>query len=425
MPIEILMPALSPTMKDGKLASWLKKEGDKVSAGDLIAEIETDKAIMELDTPFKGTIGKILVQAGSENVTVGTLIALLLKDGEDVKTLDGYVSKGANNEAKQASAPDTKEQVAQASCNASTMQCSVSQNTEKSRQFISPLARNIAANNNIKTDGITGSGPNGRIVKADIEAILNSGSGSTVNTKRSLERNPVEYTEMAASSMRKVIAKRLTESKQSIPHFYIEIDINMDNVISARAAINDLAKKDKNDKPEYSISINDFIIKACGVAMGSNPDINSSWQNEKIIKFNNVDVCVAVSTPTGLITPIVQNTDQKSIFNISSDVKSLALKAREGKLQPNEYNGGGITISNMGMFGIPRFTAIINPPQACILAVGAVEKRAIVINDNVSVASMCTIAFSADHRIIDGATLAKFANDIKRLLENPILMFAI
>ena len=402
MPIEITMPALSPTMTEGNLVKWLKKEGDKIKSGDIIAEIETDKATMELEASNSGTMGKILMKEGSEGVKVNTLIALLLKEGEDATSLKNYTPKEAPIKAVEA-APTKKTEAA-----------SVSTKTEKTEKiFVSPLAKRIAEEKSINLKDIEGTGPNGRIIKADLE-----GSFSKVVVASTGRASP-EYEIKPIASVRKVIAKRLLESKQTVPHFYLSLDVCMDEILNAREKVNKAL-----EKTGVKISVNDFIIKASALAMRDFPAVNSSWSDSGIISYTNVDISIAVSTDGGLITPIVKNADTKSLSVISTEMKSLAKKAREGKLKPEEFQGGGFSISNLGMYGITSFSAIINPPQSAILAVGTTVKKALFCEQEKEfyAANIMNLTLSSDHRIVDGALGAEFLNKIKLYLENPIML---
>ena len=407
MPIEILMPALSPTMTEGNLAKWLKKEGDKVKPGDVIAEIETDKATMEVEAVDEGIIGKIFVTAGTKNVPVNDLIALLLEEGESKSAIKDYAPKEAvvkkpTGETKPAEITKTV-----------TPQIQVSHSD--SRIKASPLAKRIAQNENINLAGIMGTGPRGRIIKSDV---LNSTTGHC--TRQREIRNPQEYQAIENSNIRRVIAKRLLESKQNIPHFYLSIECNMDKLLQLRTEMNALANK---DKPEYKISVNDCIIKAVALALAEVPEANASWTDEAILQYNNVDVSVAVAIDAGLITPIIHNADQKSVIDISNEMKSLAKRARENALRPEEFQGGGFSISNLGMFGIKQFQAIVNPPQSCIMAVGASSKRSVVINDQITIATIMDVSISCDHRVVDGAVGARFLASFKKFIEHPLKMF--
>lgn len=409
MPIEILMPALSPTMTEGNLAKWHKKEGDKVKAGDVIAEIETDKATMEVEAVDEGIIGKILVPGGTENVKVNAAIALLLEEGEDKKALEGYKSK---TEAAPAAAPK-KEEAAPAAATPAPVTSAPAPQAQSSggRVKASPLAKRIAEQEGVNLGFVQGTGPNGRIVKADVlNAPKGGGSGA-------LRRNSVESVAIPNNNMRKVVARRLTESKQTVPHFYLSMDFNIDALLGARAAIN------AKGKDKYKISVNDLVIKATGMALRDVPAANASWTDAAIIQFNNIDVSVAVAIDGGLITPIIRNADQKSIVQISSEMKDLAKRAKENALKPEEFQGGGFSVSNLGMYGVKNFQAIINPPQACILAVGAGEERPVVKNGQIVVSNIMNCTLSVDHRAVDGAVGAQFLQAFKAYIEEPVLMF--
>ncbi len=400
MPIEILMPALSPTMTDGNLAKWLKKEGDKVKPGDILAEIETDKATMEVEAVDEGILGKIIVVGGSQNVPVNSLIALLLEEGEASEVLASYVPKVIASKA----AVLTKEEVKTA-----PVIKEVAMPSPADRIKASPLAKRIAENQKIDLSRIIGTGPHGRIIKNDV---LNSKSSNKV---ASVGRNLEEYSSIANNNIRKIIAKRLLESKITIPHFYLSIECNIDRLMDVRLEMN-------ADQDKFKLSINDFIIKAVAMALAEVPEANSSWTEEAILQYNNVDVAVAVALESGLITPIIRNADQKSIIDISNEMKALAKRARETGLRPEEFQGGGFSISNLGMYGIKQFQAIVNPPQSCIMAVGASNKRPIVINDQISMANIMDISLSCDHRVVDGAVGARFLASFKKFIEHPIKM---
>ncbi|MBT4922875.1 MAG: pyruvate dehydrogenase complex dihydrolipoamide acetyltransferase [Rickettsiales bacterium] len=428
MPIEILMPALSPTMKEGNLAKWMKQEGDQVNPGDVIAEIETDKATMEVEVVDGGVLGKIIVPDGSENIAVNAVIALLLEDGEDKSVLDSY-------EVAEVIAEKKKEEVRSESANAApvTPQSDVRSqapklqpivpvinisNTPKQSHHATPVAKRIAENNSLNLSLIKGSGPNNRITKEDVTDYLSNGATSNV-----VLRNEVEAVAVKNSNIRKIIAERLLVAKQTIPHFYLTIDCNMDSLLDIREQINNVASKDEHGKALYKISINDFIIKASALALKDVPKANASWTDAEIFIYNNVDISIAVATEDGLITPIVSNADQKPIKNISSEMKILAKKARENKLQPHEFQGGGFSISNLGMYGVKQFSAIVNPPQSCILAVGATEKQVVVTEDDqIATANMTHFTISCDHRVVDGAVGAEFLARFKFYIENPATM---
>ncbi len=431
MPIEILMPALSPTMTEGNLAKWTKKEGDKVKPGEVIAEIETDKATMEVEAVDEGIIGKIIVPAGTQNVKVNEAIALLLEDGEDASAIKNYKPKIAvaevAKEVKKEIAPTVTTTQKTTSFTPSPSIVLPSAPAQKNivnsggRTKASPLAKRIAKDSGIDLGTLIGSGPNGRILRADVEDAVRSGGASGGR----VTRNPVEYYSVANNNMRKVIAARLLQSKQHVPHFYLTIDCNIDKLLEARQDLNDTAAIDtETGKPSYKLSVNDLVIKAVAKALKKVPAANATWTDEEIIFYNNVDVSVAVAIDGGLITPIVRNADQKTLPAISNEMKDLAVRAKQGKLAPEEFQGGGFSISNLGMYGIKSFSAIINPPQSCIMAVGAGEERAIVKNGKVVVANIVTITLSCDHRVVDGAVGAEFLTAFKGFIEKPITMLA-
>lgn len=431
MPIEILMPALSPTMTEGNLAKWLKKEGDVVKSGQVIAEIETDKATMEVEAVDEGVIGKILVAEGTQGVSVNSVIALLLVDGEDKKVLADYKVKGEEKREK-VQVKEVKSEPVSAKLPEKTFQPNTSNfslspsNLSKAPSpfshspspFVkaSPLAKRLAKEAGVDLSSIQGTGPHGRIVREDVELAKRSGG-----TSGRVARNPNEISVLPNSNMRKVIAKRLLESKQYVPHFYLTIECNIDKLLEARKDLNDGAAVIEG-KPAYKLSVNDMVIKAVAKALKKVPHANASWTDDAIMMYNNVDVSVAVAIDGGLITPIVRNADQKTLPAISNEMKDLAARARINKLAPEEFQGGGFSISNLGMFGIKNFSAIINPPQSCILAVGAGEERAIVKNGKVEIANMVTFTLSCDHRVVDGAVGAEFLSAFKGYIERPITM---
>ena len=423
MAIEVLMPALSPTMEDGTLAKWFVKEGDKVEPGDLLAEIETDKATMEFEAVEEGIIEKLLVSEGTEGVKVNSAIATL--SGEDNSTLKNIEEPAASDTVKtEASAINAKKIE------------NNSNSKSRDRVFISPLARRIAKKQGIDINLISGTGPHGRIIKKDLVDIKSPPLGSVLQdpdvvTAKSIYPNLSDsfsydalleiyadrkFTEIALDGMRKTIASRLSEAKQTIPHFYLRRSVKMENLLDFRQKIN---KKllDKNIK----VSINDIIIKACSEALQTNPDANAIWAGNKLIKFDSSDIAVAVSVEGGLFTPVIKDTDQKTISNISEEMKDLASRARAKKLMPNEFQGGSFAISNLGMFGIESFDAIINPPHAAILAVGTGKKKPVVSDDgSLGAATEMELSLSVDHRVIDGVLGAQLLHTIVDNLENPI-----
>ena len=426
MPIEILMPALSPTMEEGTLSKWLVKEGDTVSSGDLLAEIETDKATMEFEAVDEGVIGKIMVAEGTEGVKVNAVIAVLLEDGESA----GDISASA---AAPAAAPAPVAQAAAPAVVAPTPAPAAPAAKDGNRVFASPLARRIAADKGVDLTTMTGSGPRGRIVKADVEgasaapAAVSAAAPTAAAMPTSASADAVakmyadrEYTEIPLNGMRKVIAARLTEAKQTVPHFYLRRDINLDELLSFRGELNkQLAARD------VKLSINDFIIKACALALQSVPDANAVWAGDRVFNLKPSDVAVAVAIEGGLFTPVLKNADVKSLSALSAEMKDLATRAKDRKLAPHEYQGGSFAISNLGMFGIDNFDAVINPPHGAILAVGAGKKKAMVGPDgDLVVATVMSVTLSVDHRVIDGALGALLLNAIVDNLENPMGMLA-
>ncbi|MGE5545381.1 MAG: pyruvate dehydrogenase complex dihydrolipoamide acetyltransferase [Solirubrobacterales bacterium] len=429
MPIEILMPALSPTMSEGTLARWLKKEGEAVKSGDVIAEIETDKATMEFEAVDEGVLGKILVPGGTAGVKVNQPIALLLEEGEDAAALKAKTSAPAPQPAAAPQPPAAAPQSAApspapASGAVAPQPAHGAQPAHGERVFASPLARRLAAEVGLDLKQVKGSGPHGRIIKADIEqakaaprpaaAPAAPAAAAPVAAPQVSGFEP-PYEEIPNSSMRKVIAKRLTEAKQTVPHFYLTIDCDIDALLKLRAEAN--ARSDA-----YKLSVNDFVVRAVAMALRKVPAANAAWGEAAIRRYTEVDISVAVATPNGLITPIVKSADKKTLSQISNEMKALAGKARDGKLMPEEYQGGGFTISNLGMYGIREFAAIINPPQGCILAVGAGEQRPVVKNGALAVATMMTCTLSVDHRVVDGAIGAEFLAAFKKYVEDPLSM---
>jgi pyruvate dehydrogenase E2 component (dihydrolipoamide acetyltransferase) len=426
---QILMPALSPTMTEGKLAKWCKAEGDAVAAGDVIAEIETDKATMEFEAADEGILGKILVAEGSEGVAVNTLIGVLLEDGDDQSAVDALVNGGGASVSATASAPAAEPAAASAPVASASAPAPAATGD---RVFSSPLARRIAKDAGIDLAALSGSGPRGRIVKADVEKAKTQGvpakaaapaavaapvaaAPAPAPSKPALQPMPWQsYTEQPNSGMRKTIARRLSESKQTVPHFYLTVDIELDALMALRKQLND------RDGANYKLSVNDFIIKASALALKKVPAANAMWTDNAILLFDEVDISIAVATEAGLITPVIRKADQKGLSTLSNEMKDLAKKARDGKLKPEEFQGGGFTISNLGMFGIREFSAIINPPQSCILAVGAGEQRAVVRGGAVAVRTMMSCTLSVDHRSVDGAVGAQFLAALKPLIEDPL-----
>ena len=462
MPIEILMPALSPTMEEGKLARWLVKEGDTVNPGDVIAEIETDKATMEVEAIEDGIVGSLLVAEGSEHIPVNQPIALLLAEGESADAVAKAAAPSPPAEQANASDPAPAQPVAPlkpqsaSAAPAKAPAAPVSQpasaptpgarsaNGSGGRIFASPLARRLARESNIELSSLTGTGPNGRIVKRDITAALSAGvgpadvvSGATaVATTHPEPRAPAvpalpddkvlalyeegSFEVVPHDGMRKVIAQRLTQSKQTIPHFYLSIDCRLDTLLAARERLNARGKDDP--RGAYKLSVNDFVIKALGLALQQVPAANATWTEQGMLRHKRSDVGVAVAVEGGLFTPVIRHADLKTLGEISNEMKDLAERARNKRLAPHEYQGGTTSISNLGMFGIRRFDAVINPPHATILAVGAGEKRAIVVGDTIEVGTLMSCTLSCDHRVVDGAVGAEFLNAFKAYIEDPVRM---
>ncbi|HZH27030.1 MAG TPA: pyruvate dehydrogenase complex dihydrolipoamide acetyltransferase [Azospirillaceae bacterium] len=479
MPTPILMPALSPTMTEGTLARWLKREGDTVKSGDVLAEIETDKATMEVEAVDEGTLGKILVADGTQGVAVNTPIALLLEEGEDASALSGAGASGAGASAPKPQAPSN------GGNGSSAAESPLAQNQpsfidkavapkdgpasgpsfgaapqgnghaagqvsqDGGRVFASPLARRIAAQAGIDLATLSGSGPNGRIVKADVDAAIAAGKTGQrpaapqaaaqkaaaapqpgapqapaaprpagIDAKDLADKLGMRYRAVPNSTMRKTIARRLGESKQTVPHFYLTLDCEVDALLKVREELNGRSPKD--GPGAYRLSVNDFVIKAAAVALKRVPAANTAWTDDAILHFEQADISVAVATPNGLITPIIKAAETKGLAQISTEMKDLAARAREGKLKPEEFQGGTFSISNLGMFGIKHFEAVINPPQACILAVGMSEQRPVVKNGALAVATVMSCTLSVDHRAVDGAVGAEYLQAFKKIIEDPM-----
>ena len=447
MPINILMPALSPTMEKGNLAKWLKKEGDKVKSGDVIAEIETDKATMEVEAVDEGTIAKILVPEGTQDVAVNDVIAVLAGDGEDVKAAGAAAASAPKAAAPAAEAPKaapTPAPAAPAAAKAAppaaaapAPQAAPAQQTNgHARIFSSPLARRLAKEAGIELGRINGSGPHGRVVARDVEE-AKSGKGlkapaaapgapsiaPSMSDKQILALfEPGSYEVIPHDGMRRTIAQRLTASVQTVPHFYLTMDCDIGKLLAAREEINAAAPKDKEKKPLYKLSVNDFVIKAMAIALQRIPNTNVSWTEAGMLKHKHSDIGVAVAMPGGLITPIIRKAETKSLSTISSEMKDFAARARARKLKPEEYQGGTTAVSNLGMYGIKDFTAVINPPHATILAVGTSEERAVVRNGKIEAAHIMSVTLSCDHRAVDGALGAELIGAFKMLIENPVMM---
>ena len=413
------MPALSPTMTEGTLARWLKAEGDKVESGDVIAEIETDKATMEVEAVDEGIIGKIVIPAGTQNVPVNDVIAVLLEEGDDTSAISAAPApKPAKAE------PETRQSAPAALAPAAPTATQPAPKQEAgTRIFASPLAKRIAKEKGVDLTTVKGSGPHGRIVKADIEKTGTSVAtkaaplvSSTIDSKALSNAYGMAYTEIPNNNIRKVVARRLSESKQTVPHFYLSIECRLDNLLAARKELNEKANG------AYKLSVNDFVIKAAAMALKAYPAANVSWTDDAILQYRKADISVAVATPTGLITPIIKAAEDKGLRGISTEMKELAGRAREGKLKPEEFQGGSFSISNLGMYGIKDFAAIINPPQGCILAVGAGIEQPVVEKGQIVVGTVMTCTLSVDHRCVDGAVGAEYLQIFKQYIENPVSM---
>ena len=457
MPINILMPALSPTMEKGNLAKWLKKEGDKVKSGDVIAEIETDKATMEVEAVDEGTIAKILVPEGTQDVPVNDVIAVLAGDGEDVKAAGAGAASAPPKAAaapappaptpaaapKPAAAPAPVSAKAAEGAATAAPQAAASASPQGAprtnghgRIFSSPLARRLAKDAGIELGRINGSGPHGRVIARDVEQAK---SGKGLKAPAAAPGAPMiapsmsdqqiralfeegSYEVIPHDGMRRTIAQRLTASVQTVPHFYLTMDCDIGKLLAAREEINAAAPKDKEKKPAYKLSVNDFVIKAMAIALQRIPNTNVSWTDSGMLKHKHSDIGVAVAMPGGLITPIIRKAETKSLSAISGEMKDFAARARARKLKPEEYQGGTTAVSNLGMYGIKDFTAVINPPHATILAVGTSEERAVVRNGNIEAAHIMSVTLSCDHRAVDGALGAELIGAFKVLIENPVMM---
>jgi pyruvate dehydrogenase E2 component (dihydrolipoamide acetyltransferase) len=450
MPIELRMPALSPTMTEGNLARWLKKEGDHISAGEVIAEIETDKATMEVEAIDDGTLGKIVVGEGAEGVPVNAVIGLILEDGEDSSALEGFEAEAPAKTESPAPAPKEEPSVpasaeeppaeqppAAAKAEAPAKPAARAGNgADSGRIFASPLAKRMASQAGLDLAALQGSGPRGRIVKADIEKALKEGPPAKAPAAPEVPAPRAEapaapppaapvappaaaYTELPLSNMRKVIARRLTESKQTIPHFYLTVDCTLDALLALR--------KELNERPgaDYKLSVNDLVIKAAALALRKVPAANVSFGGDKIYQYHDVDVGVAVAIPDGLVTPVIRRADQKGLAAISAEMRDLSARARDPggmRLKPEEYQGGSLSISNLGMYAVREFAAVINPPQAGILAVGAGEQRAVVRDGALAIATIMTATLATDHRAVDGALGAQLLQAFKGYIEEPLAM---
>jgi pyruvate dehydrogenase E2 component (dihydrolipoamide acetyltransferase) len=452
MPTNILMPALSPTMEKGNLAKWLKKEGDKVKSGDIIAEIETDKATMEYEAVDEGTIAKIVVPEGTQDVAVNAVIAVLAGEGEDVKAAASSAATASaapekKAEAKSEAKPEAKQPPkaeapkapapAQPAAAAKPAEAAPKQGA---RVFASPLAKRLAKDAGVDRSRVEGSGPHGRVIARDVEA-AKSGKGlrapgaapaaaaGAPSIAPAMSDQQIlglyeegSYDLVPHDSMRRTIAQRLTAATNSMPTFYLTVDCDIGKLTAAREEINAAAPKDKDGKPAYKLSVNDFVIKALALALQRVPEANVSWSEAAMLRHKHSDIGVAVALPFGLITPIIRQAETKSLSAISNEMKDLAARAKGKKLKPNEYQGGTSSVSNLGMYGIKDFTAVINPPQSSILAVGTGEERAVVRNGKIEIATLMSVTLSCDHRAIDGALGAQLITAFKTLIENPVMM---
>ncbi|MGH1590819.1 pyruvate dehydrogenase complex dihydrolipoamide acetyltransferase [Methylobacterium phyllosphaerae] len=466
MPINVLMPALSPTMEKGNLAKWLKKEGDPIKSGDVLAEIETDKATMEVEAIDEGVLAKILVPEGTADVPVNDLIAIIAAEGEDVAAAAaGGAPKAASNGAAN---PEPKAEPSAAAQNTTpggghmayervnaapegAQPGGTSQAASGSRVFASPLARRIAKQEGVELGAVQGSGPHGRIIARDVQAAKVAGATKAPAPQAAAEAPKAAapapkaapaggapaglttdqvkgffakdaYEEVPLDGMRKTIAKRLTEAMQVAPHFYLTVDCELDALMKLRETLNGSAGKDKDGKPAFKLSVNDFVIKAMGLALTRVPAANAVWAEDRILRFKNAEVGVAVAIDGGLFTPVIRRANEKTLSTISNEMKDFAARARAKKLKPEEYQGGVTSVSNLGMFGIKHFTAVINPPQSSILAVGAGEKRVVVKDGAPAVVQVMTCTLSCDHRVLDGALGAELVSAFKGLIENPMGM---
>ncbi|WP_306226438.1 pyruvate dehydrogenase complex dihydrolipoamide acetyltransferase [Bosea beijingensis] len=448
MPTNILMPALSPTMEKGNLAKWLKKEGDTIKSGDIIAEIETDKATMEVEAVDEGVLAKIVVPEGTADVAVNEVIGVIAGEGEDAKSVSAPAAGAAapaKAESPKSDAPKAEAPAAAAApAPAASAPAAAPASAGGSRAFASPLARRIAKDAGLDLNAIKGSGPHGRIVEKDVEAAKKGGGAkaapaaapagapaakpaaaplasgpSDEQVKKLFE--PGSYEEVPHDGMRKTIARRLTEAKQTVPHFYVTVDCELDALLKLRGELN-AAAPEKDGKPAYKLSVNDMVIKALALALRAVPDANVSWTDNTMLKHKHADVGVAVSIPGGLITPIIRNACHKSLSQISNEMKDMAARAKARKLKPEEYQGGTTAVSNLGMFGVKDFAAIVNPPHATILAVGAGEQRVIVKGGQPAVATVMSVTLSTDHRAVDGALGAELLAAFKGYIEKPMAM---
>lgn len=452
MPIEILMPALSPTMEEGTLTKWCVQEGAAVSSGDVLAEIETDKAVMEVEAVDEGVLGKILVPEGTQGVKVNTVIALLLAEGESAEGLEIRHSQKNGATQESLATPMKGEASVHPPLSVSPAAQSLSREptpassegpgvaAASGRIFASPLARRLAMQAGLNLHGLTGTGPHGRIIQRDVEAALSkkegpfvspegaeAATGGTFPPSPSLSSimalfDPDSVTLVPHDTMRKTIAQRLTQSKQTVPHFYLSLQCSLDALLDLRRQLNEAAPQDEKGVPRYKLSVNDLVVKAYALALKEVPDANVSWTEEGMLHHKTVDVAVAVAIPGGLITPILRNAQDKALSVLSCEMKDLAQRARERKLKPHEYQGGTTSISNLGMYGVTQFSAVLNPPQATILSVGAGVRQPILVGDTVTVGTVMTVTLSTDHRAVDGALGAQVLARFKKFIEHPLLM---
>ena len=419
MPREILLPPVAADFESGAIEGWLKKVGDNVEVGDLLVEVSTDKAVVEVEAPFAGTLGKILIDAGAADVEVNTPIAVMLLEGEDSSALDGW-----SPQTEDAADTGPAEAVSEPATASNAADDAPKVEHSRHRPYASPIARRIAAKTGIDLETLKGTGPKGRVVLGDVETEA-ARLGIDLHAPAQVATAPAVETKSTGSvniepadKVRKIIAERLTEAKRDIPHFYLSVDFRIDRLLDARTQLNEFAE------PGDKVSVNDFFIKACAVAMREVPGVNASWTGDGIAYFDDVNIAVAVASPKGLMTPVLGNADSKRIATISTEVKDLVARARLGKLKPDEFKGGGFTVSNLGMYGVREFSAIINPPQACILAIGAGEKRPVVRDDKITIGTMASCTLSVDHRAVDGALGAEFLQALKKYIERPAKLLA-
>lgn len=431
MPVAITLPPVTPDFDAGTIGAWNKAVGDKVEKGDVLVDIETDKAMVEVEAEDSGVLGRILVNDGQSDVQVHSTIGVLLKEGESDADIDSFLNgAGASESADET--PAQSETATSGESESTQGTVSTAAESGKTRLFASPVARRIAHQNDVDLSLLTGRGPNGRILKADVNDYLagrTSGTEPATGAPQPVRAEPAHAKPAAVepgnhdtiphSTMRKVIASRLVESKQTVPHFYLNLDCEVDALMALRASLNAEAPDGERG---YKLTLNDFVIKAAALAMRDVPEVNASWTESAMVRYHDVDISVAVATDDGLITPIVRKADTKGLATLSNEVKALAGRAREGRLKPDEYKGGGFSISNLGMYGIDSFSAIINPPQSCILAVGAAIKKPVIRDDDIAVATILSCTLSVDHRVVDGAVGARFLQAFKHYLEHPTHM---